>query len=415
MAQRIDELPNYEVVVADLVDQLQRYRTASEALSTAAEQTADAQARTASVGKMAEAILAETHAVVGQIQTLEVARLLEDLQRSYESFRSALHRQGEDLTRSIQRQQAELSQKGDVLLTGIQEQTTPLTQALWEAVHEGRFAEQVRTQVGPELTAITRALEAHRVEVQQTGQQLSGLVEREMLPLREATEGGKLAEQVRNEVTPSLEVMDDRLRRLEESVRALSTQVGKAKEASTTGSTAAGAAREAAAQVVPNVVQQVGQPMLKGLGRTSRAVYVMLVLNVVLVAMLAVALGGNASILSDDGGAAAAGGTPTEKANSTTSSQVKTAVTATTSVATTPAPTRTSKPEPTSTPARTPTPDRDLTGPAIVSSSTGDRDCADFDTQREAQAYFQEKGGDRNHDVDDLDGNGDGKVCQNLP
>lgn len=45
----------------------------------------------------------------------------------------------------------------------------------------------------------------------------------------------------------------------------------------------------------------------------------------------------------------------------------------------------------------------------------GDRDCSDFATQAEAQAYFESKGGGPGRDVDDLDSDGDGRVCESLP
>lgn len=48
--------------------------------------------------------------------------------------------------------------------------------------------------------------------------------------------------------------------------------------------------------------------------------------------------------------------------------------------------------------------------------SGGDKDCKDFSTQAEAQAYFNSKGGSATNNVDRLDGNDhDGKVCESLP
>jgi hypothetical protein len=43
-----------------------------------------------------------------------------------------------------------------------------------------------------------------------------------------------------------------------------------------------------------------------------------------------------------------------------------------------------------------------------------DRDCDDFDTEAEAQEYFDEQGGDETHNVDDLDLDGDGQACESL-
>lgn len=48
--------------------------------------------------------------------------------------------------------------------------------------------------------------------------------------------------------------------------------------------------------------------------------------------------------------------------------------------------------------------------------SGGDKDCKDFATQAEAQAYFNSKGGSASNNVDRLDGNDhDGRVCESLP
>lgn len=43
----------------------------------------------------------------------------------------------------------------------------------------------------------------------------------------------------------------------------------------------------------------------------------------------------------------------------------------------------------------------------------GDRDCADFSAQNEAQEFFEEQGGP-DEDFHNLDRDGDGIVCENL-
>lgn len=51
-------------------------------------------------------------------------------------------------------------------------------------------------------------------------------------------------------------------------------------------------------------------------------------------------------------------------------------------------------------------------------ASAQDRDCTDFDTQQEAQAYFDEQGYSATNDperLDSLDGAGDGIACEALP
>jgi hypothetical protein len=51
-------------------------------------------------------------------------------------------------------------------------------------------------------------------------------------------------------------------------------------------------------------------------------------------------------------------------------------------------------------------------------ASAQDRDCRDFDTQQEAQAYFDEQGYSATNDperLDSLNGAGDGIACEALP
>jgi hypothetical protein len=45
-------------------------------------------------------------------------------------------------------------------------------------------------------------------------------------------------------------------------------------------------------------------------------------------------------------------------------------------------------------------------------SGGGDKDCADFSTHEEAQAYFESKGGSATNNVDRLDGDHDGLACE---
>jgi endonuclease YncB( thermonuclease family) len=54
---------------------------------------------------------------------------------------------------------------------------------------------------------------------------------------------------------------------------------------------------------------------------------------------------------------------------------------------------------------------------ALVDSPAGaaDRDCSDFNTQEQAQSYFESRGGGPNNNVDRLDSDGDGRACETLP
>ena len=65
-------------------------------------------------------------------------------------------------------------------------------------------------------------------------------------------------------------------------------------------------------------------------------------------------------------------------------------------------------------PAPTPTP-QPVPAPAPAPPAGPDKDCADFASQEEAQAYFDARGGSATNNVDGLDGNDhDGIVCESL-
>jgi competence protein ComEC len=49
-----------------------------------------------------------------------------------------------------------------------------------------------------------------------------------------------------------------------------------------------------------------------------------------------------------------------------------------------------------------------------VASARGDKDCADFPSQKAAQIFFIKHGGPR-YDPDRLDGDDDGKACEDNP
>ncbi|MBI2356109.1 MAG: thermonuclease family protein [Candidatus Doudnabacteria bacterium] len=54
--------------------------------------------------------------------------------------------------------------------------------------------------------------------------------------------------------------------------------------------------------------------------------------------------------------------------------------------------------------------------PVLTPPITGqDRDCGDFKTQAEAQAYFKAGGGSPSYNFDRLDGDHDGVACESLP
>lgn len=51
----------------------------------------------------------------------------------------------------------------------------------------------------------------------------------------------------------------------------------------------------------------------------------------------------------------------------------------------------------------------------VPTDSGGDKDCPDFATHAEAQAYFESKGGSPTNNVDRLDADHDGIACENNP
>ena len=54
-------------------------------------------------------------------------------------------------------------------------------------------------------------------------------------------------------------------------------------------------------------------------------------------------------------------------------------------------------------------------GPGAGAGRGADRDCADFSSQAAAQHYFDSRGGSPSNNVDNLDGDGDGIVCEANP
>ena len=54
-----------------------------------------------------------------------------------------------------------------------------------------------------------------------------------------------------------------------------------------------------------------------------------------------------------------------------------------------------------------------LAAPAALAQGA-DKDCADFSSQAEAQAYFEAHGGSPTNNVDNLDADHDGQACEDL-
>jgi endonuclease YncB( thermonuclease family) len=54
-------------------------------------------------------------------------------------------------------------------------------------------------------------------------------------------------------------------------------------------------------------------------------------------------------------------------------------------------------------------------GPQMAGAHQADRDCPEFPDQAAAQRFFVSHGGSRSNNFDDLDGNGDGIACNELP
>lgn len=71
-------------------------------------------------------------------------------------------------------------------------------------------------------------------------------------------------------------------------------------------------------------------------------------------------------------------------------------------------------PKPTVQPTPTTAPVTTSTAQTAPSYGGGDKDCSDFSTEAEAQAYFLSKGGSPSNNVDRLDADNDGKACESL-
>lgn len=56
----------------------------------------------------------------------------------------------------------------------------------------------------------------------------------------------------------------------------------------------------------------------------------------------------------------------------------------------------------------------DEAAPEAMAAQAGDRDCGDFDSQQEAQDFFDENGGSPDNNVDRLDADGDGEACEDF-
>lgn len=117
--------------------------------------------------------------------------------------------------------------------------------------------------------------------------------------------------------------------------------------------------------------------------------------------------------------------TPSESTNIPEVKSVETSATPENSP--TPTPTETPTMTVTPNPTKTPTPTAKLTPKPTTtvkptakpttstSNSSADKDCKDFATHAAAQAYFNSKGGSKTNNVDNLDSDGDGIACENLP
>ena len=116
--------------------------------------------------------------------------------------------------------------------------------------------------------------------------------------------------------------------------------------------------------------------------------------------------------------------TPTHTPEPTPTATPRTATATPTPTSTpTPPPTATPTPTPTATPTATPTPtppgatESPTPTPTVFSTATPsvpDRNCSDFDTWAEAQAFFESEGGPES-DPHRLDNDGDGIACESLP
>lgn len=100
------DLADYEAIVAELVAELQRYRSAASNLNTAFQTWAELRAHHDATGKEVGALAAEATAVLGELRRLDVPALVADLQRAFDSHQRALQQQSDrmigELTSSVE-------------------------------------------------------------------------------------------------------------------------------------------------------------------------------------------------------------------------------------------------------------------------------------------------------------------------
>lgn len=106
MKESVADLAEYEVVVAELVAELQRYRSAASSLDTAFQTWAELRAHHEATGKEVGAVAAEAAAILGELRRLDTAALVADLQRAFDAHQRALQQQSDriigELTSSVE-------------------------------------------------------------------------------------------------------------------------------------------------------------------------------------------------------------------------------------------------------------------------------------------------------------------------
>jgi hypothetical protein len=106
LKESVADLAEYEVIVAELVAELQRYRSAASTLDTAFQTWAELRAHHEATGKEVGAVVAEAAAILRELRRLDAPELVANLERAFDAHQRALQQQSDrvigELTSSIE-------------------------------------------------------------------------------------------------------------------------------------------------------------------------------------------------------------------------------------------------------------------------------------------------------------------------
>ena len=116
MAEDTRDLDDYETIVAELVEELRHYKSASSALDTALQTFQKVQARVEATGRMADGVASRASTILEHLERLDAPRLVADLDRTFEAHREVLQRQSDATAERFQSQHQEVIRQGQELI-----------------------------------------------------------------------------------------------------------------------------------------------------------------------------------------------------------------------------------------------------------------------------------------------------------